>query len=315
MALLDDARAGRPRALARLVSLVEDGGPAARRLLAELYPVTGNAYVLGVTGPPGAGKSTLVNALVLELLGRGEPRIAILAVDPTSPFGGGAILGDRIRMQALAGNPRVYLRSMASRGQQGGLARATGDVVRALDAAGFGLIIVETVGAGQAEVAIAREAQTTVVVEVPGLGDDVQAIKAGILEIADVLVVNKADRDGADATRRHLEAMLALGGTPRDGWRPPLVMTVAPQGNGIPALADAIAAHRRHLGSDGRLADRERARIERELRDRVRDYALELLERRLSTERRAAIVERVLRRALDPEAAAALLLDEALQDR
>jgi LAO/AO transport system kinase len=309
MQLLDDARAGKQRALARLISLVEGGGPTAARVLAALYPHTGGAYVIGVTGPPGAGKSTLVNELALEYLRRGVERLAILAVDPSSPFGGGAILGDRIRMQALAGNPAIFVRSMASRGQLGGLARTTGDAIRVLDAAGFPLVIIETVGAGQAEVAVAREADTTVVVEVPGLGDDIQAIKAGILEIADLLVVNKADRDGAEQTRRHLEAMLHLGSLPTDGWRVPVLMAVATRGDGIPALADVIARHRQHLEGSDRRRGQERERLVRELQLRVQEQALALVEQRVPPETRDAIIERMARRELDPLAAAELLLE------
>jgi LAO/AO transport system kinase len=310
MSLLDNLPAN-PRRLARLISIVEDGGQEARRLLAEIYPATGRAYVVGVTGPPGAGKSTLVNALALELLRRGEPRVAILAVDPSSPIAGGAILGDRIRMQALSGNPAIYLRSMASRDQPGGLARAAGDVIRVLDAAGFGVVIVETVGAGQAEVAIAREAHTTLVVEVPGLGDDIQAIKAGILEIADLLVVNKADREGAEETRRHLRAMLHLGEHDPD-WQVPVLMTTAPQGVGVPELVDALEAHRRYQERSGLLREHERGRVAQELALCVQEQLSRLIDQRLAPQRRAALVERILAREIDPQAAAELLLAEVI---
>ena len=209
--LVEGVLAGQRRAIARTISLVENDGAEAQATLAALFPHTGRAHIVGVTGPPGSGKSTLVNALALHFRRLDPPRtVGIIAVDPTSPFSGGAILGDRIRMRDLAGNPGIFIRSMASRGNLGGLAWATADAVKVLDAAGFDLVIVETVGAGQAEVDIARTAHTTVVVEVPGLGDDIQAIKAGILEIADVFAVNKADQEGADHAVMALRMMLDL---------------------------------------------------------------------------------------------------------
>ena len=207
MKLAEDLLAGNRRALARGITIVETGGPPARELLAALYTRTGRAQIVGVTGSPGAGKSTLVNALALHWRRAGKT-IGIIAVDPTSPFTGGAILGDRIRMQPLGGDPGIFIRSMASRGRLGGIAHATSDAIDLLDAAGFEIVLVETVGAGQSEVEIASATHTTLVIEVPGMGDDVQAIKAGILEIADIFVVNKADRPGADATARQLRAML-----------------------------------------------------------------------------------------------------------
>ena len=309
--LIDQARAGSRRALARIVSIVEHGGPAARAALVKLYPHTGRAHIVGVTGPPGAGKSTLVNELALELR-RKERTVAIIAVDPTSPFTGGAILGDRIRMQPLGGDAGVFVRSMASRGQLGGIARATGDVVKVFDAAGFDIVIVETMGAGQAEVEIAREAHTVVVVEVPGLGDDVQAIKAGILEIADLFVVNKADRDGADRVQRHLRQMMQLGGAPREAWTVPILPTVATQGSGVAAVVDAIERHRRHLEDGGYLHARERARVVRELRAILRQMALDLVEQRVSPEERDRIVDDIQARVHDPYTAAEALLGDAL---
>jgi len=309
--LIDQMRGGDRRALSRLISIVENGGDDARRALAKLYQYTGRAHVIGVTGPPGAGKSTLVNELALELRRR-DTTVAILAVDPTSPFSGGAILGDRIRMQPLGNDRSIYVRSMASRGQLGGVARATGDVVKVLDAAGFNKIIVETIGAGQAEVEIAREAHTTVVVEVPGLGDDVQAIKAGILEIADVFVVNKADREDAQKTQRHLQTMMQLGGELREGWDVPIVMTVATKSQNISVVIDAIDAHLQHLQTSGHFVQRERQRVEREFRAILQGLALDRVQERVGSEQRDTIVGRIQAREVDPYTAAERMLADAL---
>ncbi|RME35216.1 MAG: methylmalonyl Co-A mutase-associated GTPase MeaB, partial [Thermoflexia bacterium] len=236
MELASRVLAGDRRALARLISLIEDEAPSVQDALSALHPHTGRAHIVGITGAPGTGKSTLVNELAKGFRARGET-VGIIAVDPTSPFTGGALLGDRVRMRDLAGDPGVFIRSMATRGSLGGLARATGDVVRVLDAAGFSTILVETVGVGQAEVDIARTAHTTVVVEAPGLGDDVQALKAGLMEIADILVVNKADRPGAAQTVRALEVALELGwnsaAQAQNRWRPPVLQTVALDGTGV----------------------------------------------------------------------------------
>lgn len=272
--LASPVRTGDRRALARLLTLIEDEDEEGLAELARLYRDTGRAHRVGITGAPGTGKSTLVNQLALGLPpGDGPAAVGVIAVDPTSPFTGGAILGDRIRMREAAVDDRVFIRSMASRGALGGLARRTADAVQAFDAAGFGHILVETVGAGQAEVEIARLAHTTVVVEAPGMGDDVQAIKAGILEVADILVVNKADLPGADETVRALRAALDLGGSGRraraaqgDGgvWTVPVLRTVATRGEGIAELAQAVQSHRRHLEQTGgwRTGERERARLE-----------------------------------------------------
>src|SRR5690348_17187899 len=238
--------AGDRRALARVVTLIENNAPETRQILARLHVHGGHAHIIGITGSPGAGKSTLVTQLARELRRR-DRTIGVIAVDPSSPFTGGAILGDRIRMQELAGDPHVFIRSMASRGSLGGLAVSTRDTVRALDAAGFDVVIIETVGAGQAEVEIVRAAQTVVVVTVPGMGDDIQAIKAGILEIADIFVVNKADRPGADQTAAELRMLLSLDehrGERR--WRPPILKTIAATGEGVPELVDALARHAAH---------------------------------------------------------------------
>jgi LAO/AO transport system kinase len=259
-----------PRALGRAISLVERGGPEAEALVARLRERTGRARVVGVTGPPGAGKSTLVEALARRAR-QAERTVAVLAVDPTSPFTGGALLGDRIRMQSLYTDPGVFIRSMATRGAVGGLAAAAHDAVDLLDAAGFDLVLVETVGVGQDEIDVVRAVDTVAVVVVPGMGDDVQAAKAGLLEIADVLVLNKADRDGADRALRDLRTMVELAhepgepggshaGAPAAGWAVPVVATVAPRDEGVAALAAALEEHHRHLEASGELARRRRER-------------------------------------------------------
>jgi LAO/AO transport system kinase len=311
MGLLDNMRNGDRRALARLVTIVENGGAPSRAALAKLYGYTGNAHIIGVTGPPGAGKSTLVNEIALDYRRR-DQRVGILAVDPTSPFSGGAILGDRIRMQPLGNDPDIFVRSMASRGQLGGIARATGDVVKVLDAAGFDKIIVETIGAGQAEVEIAREAHTTVVVEVPGLGDDVQAIKAGILEIADVFVVNKADREDADKTRRHLQAMMQLSHELRMNWSPPIVMTVATRAQGVGETVDAIERHWQHLKAGSYYAIKEHQRVGREFVEILKGMALDLVRERVPAAQFEDVMAQIQRREVDPYTAAERMLADAL---
>lgn len=304
MELVAKALAGNRRAISRLITVVEAGDAQARRALALVYPHTGRAHIVGVTGAPGTGKSTLVNQLALHWRAQNRT-VAVLAVDPTSPFSGGAILGDRIRMQALGGDPGCFIRSMASRGSLGGLARATGDAVKVLDAAGFEIIIVETVGAGQAEVEITREAHTVIVVEVPGMGDDIQAIKAGILEIADVFVVNKADREGAEKTLRQLQMMLHLGaGEPRDGWEPPIVQTVASVGKNIAETAAAVESHLAHLKANDLLRLRDRERIEREWLTILRETLLQELFSRVPAAEREALIGQMQSRQLDPYTAA-----------
>jgi LAO/AO transport system kinase len=237
--------AGDPRAIARAISLIEDDSAAGADLVRELYPRTGRAYLIGVTGPPGAGKSTLVDRMTGELRKAGQT-IGIVAVDPTSPFSGGAILGDRVRMAAHFGDEGVFIRSMATRGHLGGLARATSDVALVLDAAGKDVVIIETVGVGQDEVDIVRTADVSIVVLVPGTGDEVQALKAGIMEIADVFVVNKADRDGADRLAQSVAAMLSLQAFQPDDWRPPILKTEATTGAGVPEVIAAVDRFRAH---------------------------------------------------------------------
>jgi LAO/AO transport system kinase len=275
--LVERIRAGDPRALPRLITLLEQGSEAGQRALSELYPNSGRAHIVGITGPPGAGKSTLINALIGAIRDTGR-RVAVLAIDPSSPVSGGAVLGDRIRMMERHADDEVYIRSMAARGRVGGLASAAADVVHLLDAVGFDVILIETVGAGQDGVAVARLAQTVVVLQVPGLGDGVQAIKAGILEVGDILVVNKADQQGATELGRVLrQAVMPLGAS--DSRPVPVLSVVATTGEGIDRLRDAIDEHRRSLAASGE--DRERATAA--ARDEVLARLRTEIERRLQT--------------------------------
>lgn len=266
--LFEAAREGNRASLARLLSVIERGGPPARELGALTYPCAGGGYTVGITGAPGAGKSTLTSAL-LTVIRPDVERVGVLAIDPSSPFTGGAILGDRVRMQDHALDEAIFIRSMATRGHLGGLALATPEAVRLLEATGRHLVLVETVGVGQVEVEIAGAADTTVVVVNPGWGDAVQANKAGLMEVADVFVINKSDRPGADETRRDLELMLDLSRS--RGWRPPIVATVAHAGEGVDEVWAAIKAHRAHVESSGELADRREQRQDDELRRIVRE--------------------------------------------
>ena len=325
--LVTQLLAGNRRALARTISQVEDGGPLAHTLLAALYPHTGRGHVIGITGAPGTGKSTLVNALAKTYRAQGRS-VGIIAVDPTSPFSGGALLGDRVRMRDLAGDPGIFIRSMATRGSLGGLGRATADVIAVLDAAGFERILVETVGVGQAEVDIAGAAHTTIVVEAPGLGDEVQALKAGVLEIADLFAVNKADRDGADHTVMALQMMQGLaptqaghhgavrsathhaeaGAQPDGSWLPPITKTVALRGEGVLRLRDWIERHAAYLAETGQHEKRDVSRAMNALSHILRDALMAALLARLPAGCLTEVAAAVARRAVDPYSAAEQIL-------
>jgi LAO/AO transport system kinase len=305
--LVARARDGESRAVARLVSMVEDASPQLREVMAALTPYAGRAQVVGLTGSPGVGKSTTTNALVKELRAAGH-RVGVLAVDPSSPFSGGALLGDRVRMQDHATDPEVFIRSMASRGHLGGLSWTTPQALRVLDAAGFDVILVETVGVGQSEVEVAGLADTTVVLMAPGLGDGVQAAKAGILEIGDVYVVNKADRDGAEQVRRELRSAVALGDRPEGGWKPPIVLTVAQSGSGLDELVEELERHRAWLEESGELT-RRRARRAREEIEAIAVAALRDRWEHVTGSQRSradldALAEAVVAGTKDPYAAA-----------
>jgi LAO/AO transport system kinase len=312
-ALGEAARNGDRAALARALSLVEQGGEPAREVGRLAHPHGGHAYTVGVTGAPGGGKSTLVNALVTVVRKAGDP-VAVLAIDPSSPFTGGAILGDRVRMSEHALDGDVFIRSMASRGHLGGLALATPQAVRLLDASGVPWVLLETVGVGQVEVEVAGAADTTLVVVNPGWGDAVQASKAGLLEVADVFVVNKADREGAADTRRDLEGMLDLGDRPPDAWRPPVLEAVATTGGGVEEVWAAVKRHKTHLEATGGLAERRERRLVEELRSIVARRLEERAHQLLGDEGLERLQGDVVGRTLDPWAAADQVL-AALEPR
>ena len=301
--LVDRARDGDPRAVARLISLVEDASPALREVMAALAPYAGGAAVLGVTGSPGVGKSTTTSALVTAFRADGR-RVGVLAVDPSSPFSGGALLGDRVRMQDHATDSGVYIRSMATRGHLGGLAWATPQALRILDSAGCDVVVVETVGVGQSEVEVAALADTTLVLLAPGMGDGIQAAKAGILEVGDVFVVNKADRDGADQVVRDLRGAIRLAERSPGDWREPIVKTVASKGEGLDEVVAAVDKHRAWMQRGGELDRRRRRRV----RDEIEAIAVTALRGRFGDlhgdARLDTLAEKVLAGQIDPYAAA-----------
>jgi LAO/AO transport system kinase len=311
-ALADRVLAGDTRAIARAISLIEDDDPRGVDLIRAVFAHTGRAFLIGVTGPPGAGKSTLVDRILAETRRAGSTA-GVIAVDPTSPFTGGAVLGDRLRMQSHAGDEGVFIRSMATRGQLGGLARATADAALVLDASGRDIIVIETVGVGQDEIEIVRTADVSVLTLVPGTGDDVQALKAGIMEIADIFVVNKADRDGADRLVSSVESNLSLHAYGAGDWRPPIIKTVATTGDGVPALMDEIARFRAHArASEG---TRRRSRAASRLREIVSERLVAHLEqRRLAPGELDAMVNRVASREIDPYTAADKLVERICRD-
>jgi LAO/AO transport system kinase len=330
--LIDGVLNGRYRAIARLITQVENNETAAETAVMQLHSHTGKAHVVGITGPPGSGKSTLVNSLTKEIRKQSK-RVGIIAVDPSSPFTGGAILGDRVRMQDLAGDRGVFIRSLASRGNLGGLSLATTAVVKVLDAAGFDLILVETVGAGQSEVDIAAAAHTTLVIEAPGMGDDIQSFKAGILEIADILVVNKADRPGAARTVKSLEMMLHLGdgATTRhhgrlvsgktavlpeaDGWQVPVIQTVATEGEGVADLVAAIETHYRFIQARSEWLTRENERSRREVAEILQARLWQQVQDAIAGVDQENLITAVARRELDPYTAVNQLLNQMKDER
>ena len=297
-ALISELRAGDLRSLARTVSLVENHAPGWSDLLKALFPLTGKARVIGLTGAPGAGKSTLVDQLA-KLYRKQERTVGVIAVDPTSPFTGGAILGDRIRMQDHFGDPGIYIRSMATRGSLGGLARTTADVTTVLDASGRDVILVETVGVGQDEVEIVRLADITVVILVPGMGDDVQTIKAGIMEIADIFVINKSDREGAERVEREIRALQSLAGR-KDGWTPPIVKTVASEGKGVEDLVTAVAEYESYLQQENRALNKSVHNWQGRLVEMLRDAMLEKARAQLDDGNIARLAAEVAEHKRDP---------------
>jgi LAO/AO transport system kinase len=339
MSLASSVLAGERLALAKLLSQIENGLPSGHTALGELFPHTGQAQLIGVTGAPGTGKSSLVNRLAHYYRhpppGKPERKVAVVAVDPSSPFTGGAILGDRVRMRDLSGDPGIFIRSMAARGSLGGLAPTTASMVQVFDAAGFEIVMIETVGAGQAEVDIARLAHTTLVVEAPGMGDEIQAIKAGILEIADILVVNKADRPGVENTERALRSMLELGHPTRRNikhhgleetvpipeinskddshWIPPIVRTVATQGDGFPELVEAIKDHQDHLDLTGQRQERDRIRLQAELEQLIQRDLVSRWRQGVSDSQYQEILESLIARRISPHQAVDALLDGGYQ--
>ncbi len=307
--LVNQLLKGDRRAAARLITLIEDSMSSAREVVEAIHPYTGHAYVVGITGPPGSGKSTLLDKLI-TLARREGLKVGVIAVDPTSPFTGGAILGDRIRMQRHSTDPGVFIRSMATRGSLGGLARATGDAIMVLDVYGCDVIFVETVGVGQTEVDVVKTADTVVLVTIPGLGDDVQAIKAGLMEIADVFVINKADREGVEMTYMEIKMAIEFERErwARTGWEPPVVSTVAFTTSGVKPLWEAIKKHEEFLKSSGKLMEKRRRRIEEEIKAIAAGEVVGRIERDLKKGDISSIVNAVLDRKMGPYSAADVLM-------
>jgi len=309
--LIDGVLKGDRRSIAKTITLIEDDMPESEKAISLLYPHTGKAFIVGMTGPPGSGKSTLIQKLVEELRRRGKT-VGVVAVDPSSPFTGGAFLGDRVRMQELSIDEGVFIRSMATRGSLGALAKATKDAVKVLDASGKDVVVVETVGAGQSEVEIIKLAHTVVVVLAPGLGDDIQAIKAGIMEIGDIFVVNKADRENVNKAMIDIETMLNMN-PEREKWRPPVVKTTAITGEGIAELLDKIDQHGKYLEA-GAIDTRRRQRVETELVEAIKEKVAEsIVDELKQTGDLDKLVQRILAKETDPYSAADMLLDKRLK--
>ena len=313
--LVQSALSGDKKAIARLITLVENDEEKAREVIRRIYPHTGRAYVVGITGPPGSGKSTLLDKLIKLARNEGH-KVGVIAIDPTSPFTGGALLGDRLRMQRHSTDPGVFIRSMATRGSLGGLAKATNDAVKVLDAAGYDLIFVETVGVGQIEVDIVKTADTVVLVTVPGLGDEVQAIKAGLMEVADIFAINKADREGVEMV--HLELKMALEFEREKwkqiGWEPPIVETTAFTLKGVRPLWEAIKRHRKHMEESGRLRERRAFRAREEVKTIIASTVARKVEQRLERGEAGELINEVVERKLDPYSAAQIVMEKLKED-
>lgn len=313
--LIQSALSGDKKAIARLITIVENDEEKAREVVKKIYPLTGKAYVVGITGPPGSGKSTLLDKLIKLARDEGH-RVGVIAIDPTSPFTGGALLGDRLRMQRHSTDPDVFIRSMATRGSLGGLAKATNDAVKVLDAAGYDLIFVETVGVGQIEVDIVKTADTVVLVTVPGLGDEVQAIKAGLMEVADIFAINKADREGVEMV--YLELKMAIEFEREKwkglGWEPPIVETTAFTLKGVRPLWEAIKRHRKHMEESGRLRKRRAFRAREEVKTIIASTIAGKVEEKLERGEARELIEEVVERKLDPYSASQIVMEKLKEE-
>ncbi|WP_461864730.1 methylmalonyl Co-A mutase-associated GTPase MeaB [Thermococcus sp.] len=310
--LIERMLKGDKRAAARLITLVENDDEKAAEIVKKIYRHTGKAHIVGITGPPGSGKSTLLDKLIKAARAEGKI-VGVIAIDPTSPFTGGALLGDRIRMQRHSTDPGVFIRSMATRGSLGGLAKATNDAIKVLDAYGCDVIFVETVGVGQIEVDIVRTADTVVLTTVPGLGDDIQAIKAGLTEIADIFVVNKADKEGADATVFELELMLDIEKEKwKDSWRPKILKTIAMTGRGVKELWEVIREHREYLLKTGKIAEKKKFRAEEEVKTIVSSMIAKRIGRKMQEDELMFLIDKILSREIDPYSAAEVVLEKSL---